>query len=405
MERKGMSRRERVFIIGVLLAFLFASLPSLAKEKEEDKRPEREIGVHFLYPTVIISQGEEAKVDLRVVNHGKKDEDVLLEIVEAPKGWDTRIATYSYTIRGVHVPNDEARTLTFSADPEEGVGPGTYHFKVRAKTKDGKLKAETDLDVIIEEVKAGKKGKDIVLTTSYPVLQGPSDATFEFSLEVENKLPKEVVLNLSAEGPKDWEINFKPGYEEKYISSLRLKSDSSRTLAIEVKPPRYAQAGEYPIKVTVGTGPHKAEATLKVILTGTYKIEAGTISGLLSVSTQKGKSAIVSLYVKNSGTATQRDISFLSFKPENWKVEFKPEKIDILKPGEIKQVEVTITPAEEALVGDYSVTLNVKGEKSTDDVELRVTVKASTVWGWIGIGIILFVIAGLSVLFVYLGRR
>ena len=176
MERKGMSRRERVFIIGVLLAFLFASLPSLAKEKEEDKRPEREIGVHFLYPTVIISQGEEAKVDLRVVNHGKKDEDVLLEIVEAPKGWDTRIATYSYTIRGVHVPNDEARTLTFSADPEEGVGPGTYHFKVRAKTKDGKLKAETDLDVIIEEVKAGKKGKDIVLTTSYPVLQGPSDA-------------------------------------------------------------------------------------------------------------------------------------------------------------------------------------------------------------------------------------
>jgi len=32
-------------------------------------------------------------------------------------------------------------------------------------------------------------------------------------------------------------------------------------------------------------------------------------------------------------------------------------------------------------------------------------VKASSAWGWIGIGIILLVIAGLSFLFVKMGRR
>lgn len=40
-----------------------------------------------------------------------------------------------------------------------------------------------------------------------------------------------------------------------------------------------------------------------------------------------------------------------------------------------------ITPAEEALVGDYFVGLNVKGEKSAMDVEMRVTARASTVCG------------------------
>jgi uncharacterized membrane protein len=56
-------------------------------------------------------------------------------------------------------------------------------------------------------------------------------------------------------------------------------------------------------------------------------------------------------------------------------------------------------------VGDYSVGVLVNGEKSDKTVEMRVTVKASTAWGWIGIGAIIFVIAGLSVLFLYFGRR
>jgi uncharacterized membrane protein len=119
----------------------------------------------------------------------------------------------------------------------------------------------------------------------------------------------------------------------------------------------------------------------------------------------RGKTANVSLFVKNTGSAVNRNISFSSFKPENWEVTFKPEKIDALEPNGLKQIEVMIKPAAQALVGDYSVGLMVDGEKASKTVEMRVTVKASTAWGWIGIGIILFVIAGLSGLFIWLGRR
>ena len=113
----------------------------------------------------------------------------------------------------------------------------------------------------------------------------------------------------------------------------------------------------------------------------------------------------MSVYIKNTGSAPASGIEFLSIKPENWKVEFDPEKIESIEPGDLKQVEVSITPAAEALVGDYAVGVNIKSEKSSDDLEFRVTVKASAAWGWIGIGIIILVILGLFALFVTFGRR
>ena len=95
----------------------------------------------------------------------------------------------------------------------------------------------------------------------------------------------------------------------------------------------------------------------------------------------------------------------MSFKPENWKVAFSPEKLDVVEPGDLKQVEMTITPYEDALVGDYSISVNVEGEKASKMIELRTTVKASAAWGWVGIGIIVVVIAGLFGIFRWLGRR
>jgi uncharacterized membrane protein len=76
-----------------------------------------------------------------------------------------------------------------------------------------------------------------------------------------------------------------------------------------------------------------------------------------------------------------------------------------LEPNAIKQVEATITPAAQALVGDYSVALSVDGEKANKALETRVTVRAPTAWGWIGVGLIVLVIGGMGGLFVWLGRR
>ncbi len=134
-------------------------------------------------------------------------------------------------------------------------------------------------------------------------------------------------------------------------------------------------------------------------------MEVGTATGLLSLDARQGKPANMSFYIRNTGSAANSGIQFMTFKPENWKVEFNPEKIDVIGPGQLQQVEMTITPNEDALVGDYSVNVKVDGEKSSKNLEFRVTVKASAAWGWVGIGIIVLVIGGLIGLFRWLGRR
>jgi uncharacterized membrane protein len=149
----------------------------------------------------------------------------------------------------------------------------------------------------------------------------------------------------------------------------------------------------------------KADKDVKVVLTGTYSLKAGTPNGLLSVSTERGQKASVTLLVQNKGSAAQREIKFSALKPENWKVEFKPEKIENLEAGGIKQVEMTMIPAERALIGDYSVSVQVDGEKANDNVEFRVTIRAASKWAWIGVGIIVLVVLGLTVMFRILGRR
>jgi uncharacterized membrane protein len=398
--------RKTLVSLSVILALCLAPSLSLAKEEgKEDTRPERGITMAFEYPQVIINKGSDVTVDLIVKNIGKHDENLYFTIASAPPGWKTKIKTYSFSIMSVHLPEDETKNVQFFAEPEKDTPPGAYAFTVDGKTEDGALTVSHTLKITLQAEEKEKGGIELT-AGSYPVLQGPSDAKFEFSLDVKNKTDKENTFTLTAKGPKNWQINFKPPYEDKYISSLRLKDNESKSINVEVTPERFTtKAGDYRIPVTISAGELKADTELTVILTGTYKLDAGTPTGLLSLDTEKGKPGNMSIYIKNTGSATINTIEFLSVKPENWKVEFTPETIEFLEPGDLKQIEVSITPAQEALVGDYAVGLSIKGEKASDDLEMRVTVKSSAAWGWIGIGIIVLVIVGLFGLFVSLGRR
>jgi len=396
--------RTIFFIILIALSLLIVLPPfTFAQEEKKDLRPERGIAVYPEFSGVIVSKGEAVRMDLILENKGRTDETIDMKISTVPKGWKAQLKGASYLITGIYVPNGKTKNLALNLEPDKTIGVGTYVFQFDAQTPDGKFTSTHKLTVDVQERITG--ADDIQITTSYPVLRGQTDARFEFSIEVVNKSESDRTLNLAAMGPEKWEINFKPAYEAKQISSLRIKGAQSQTVAVEVTPPKDALSGEYPILVRISSGDKKAEVKLMVALTGIYKLDAGTPSGILSLEAMPGKPANLSLFVKNTGSAVNRNITFSSFKPENWEVTFKPEKIDVLEPNALKQVEVTVKPAQQALVGDYSVGVMVNGEKSDKTIEFRVTVKASTAWGWIGIGIIIFVIAGLSALFIWLGRR
>jgi uncharacterized membrane protein len=384
-----------------------SSLPTALGEEDKKELPPRKISIAPEYTGIIITEGEDVSLSFSVKNGGRQDEVIGLSLGAIPKGWKGRIKTYSFDVSGVHVGSDDSASLTLKLDPEKDVGPGDYEFLIAGKTADGELSDQKRITVTVKEKTGEEEVKDegVEIISSYPVLEGPTDVKFEFSLEVKNETSEDTTFNLIAEGPENWEIRFKPAYEDKYFSSLRIKASQSESMAVEVKPYVLAEPGQYPIKIKVSSSEARGEAEFMVVLTGTYKLEAGTATGLLSLAALRGEEANLSIYVKNAGSATLSNIRFLSFQPENWKVAFEPETLETLAPGDLKQVAVKVNPAEQALVGDYAVALSIEGGREPKNLELRVTVGASAAWGWVGIGIIILVVAGLVFLFVRLGRR
>jgi len=399
-----MIRRLQQVVFGLALALALVGVAGAADEKKRDDRPERGIAVYTEFSGVVVPVGDTVRMDLTVENKGRRDETVGLRLANVPKGWKASLKGGGFAVTGVAVPEGKSRTLSFAAEPEKGVRAGTYTFHIDGVTADEKVKATHTIAVTVQERSRLGAG-DIAVTTSYPVLRGQTDATFEFSLDVNNKSDVDRSFDLAAQVPEKWEVNFKPAYEAKQISSIRVKGGNSQTVAVQVTPPKDAKSGEYPVQVRISAGDSRADVKLMVVLTGIYKLDASTPNGILSTEAVRGTPTTLSLLVKNTGSAVNRNISLNAFKPENWKVEFKPDKLEALEPNAFKQVEVSITPSAEALVGDYSVALSVDGEKANKSVELRVTVKAPTAWGWIGVGLIALVIGGMGGLFVWLGRR
>ncbi|MFO7984687.1 MAG: NEW3 domain-containing protein [Desulfatiglandaceae bacterium] len=403
----------RISVQGVLMGaavLMFLVSPSAYGEKPEQRKPlpSRAIAVAPAFTGVVISQGEDVNIDLLVSNRGREDENIHLSLASVPEGWKARIKSYDFGVTGVYVKSDDTKTLTLRVVPGKTVQPGEYPLEIRARTPDNKLASKASVTVTVKEKKVEKEPEGVEIITSYPVLKGPTDGQFEFSVDIENDSDQDSTFNLAATGPENWEVSFKPAYEDKYISSLRLKAGQRQTVAVEVNPDHRAEPGSYSLSVTVDSANARARATLTVVLTGTYKLDAGTANGLLSLNAVRGEKANLSFYVQNNGSATLNNVRFLSFKPENWEVEFTPKTIDALPPQQLEQVEVTITPAEQALVGDYSVGLRAESgnpPRAEKTIELRVGVTASAAWGWIGIGIIVLVMASLVIMFIRLGRR
>ncbi len=256
-------RRQWITLGLIFLGVLMTATAAVAK----DERPNRLLTFAAEYPGVVIGSEDDVSMDLVLHNKGKQDETVFLWVAKKPADWQVRIKTYRYDITGVHVPGGEDKMLTFKASHEKKIPPGEYLFKIGARSEDGHFRFIREIKVKVTADKKSGDSKGIVLTTSYPVLRGPSDAKFEFSLEVQSELDDDAIFDLFAKGPDGWELNFKPAYESKYISSLRLKSRQSSSVALEVKPAPGTTAGQYPITINVSSGAAKAEAKLTVVLT------------------------------------------------------------------------------------------------------------------------------------------
>jgi uncharacterized membrane protein len=397
-----------LLFVASISSSIFAAEPAEKKAAEEPSKESFNLILPFKDLTV--GQGQEATMDAEIVNRTRQPVEVSLSIDGVPQGWDINFNSRypSYPVRSVMVQasdqsNTKSTTLEFKAKIPDNTKPGTYPVKVTAKDSNGPTQYVLTVNFRITSKKVETGG--LKLTSQYPVLTTPSGQTLKFTVDLKNEINKPLTASLVAQAPTGWAVRFKPQYGDTQISSIALKENATESLSVEIDSPARADAAEYPVTIRARAGAFEASTNLKVTLRGVTDLKMGTASGTLNASVTAGQKTPVPFLVGSAGTAPVRNLAFITKKPDKWTIEFKPDKIDALNPGEVREISMEITAPARAIAGDYAITVSANSADITKTVDFRVTVATATLWGWIGAAIVAAVVLGLAIVFWRLGRR
>jgi uncharacterized membrane protein len=247
------------------------------------------------------------------------------------------------------------------------------------------------------------------LETTYPSISENSGTTFNFSVDIKYSGSRQL-FDLNASAPQGWDVSF-ANSAGKNITGVQLGPVDytlTETISVNMSPAlgQTPAPGDYPLTVTVASGNLSQTINLKATVKAKLDFTLGTDSGALNASAVAGTISHTTIDVVNSGSASIDKLELTSTKPDGWIVDFNPATIDSIAAGQTKQVDVAITaPGGKTISGDYQVSITASNGSLSQSMSLRVTVSTPTIWGWVGLIIVVVVIAGLAVLFMKLGRR
>jgi len=251
---------------------------------------------------------------------------------------------------------------------------------------------------------------EIELTTPFTTLEGTSGAGFQFEVTLNYTGSETLNFDLSATGPQNWTTYITPSYpQDKLIRDIMLgpgATAGNKIIAYAV-PPSWLkpEPGDYQITVEAASGEIKGTINLTAAITARYAMSLTTPDGRLNTSATAGKDNYFTIVVENTGSSTLDNVAFSTDKPSAWTIELSPQSISALVAGGSQTVEVNVRPGAKAIAGDYEIKITANATQSTDYVTIRVTVETPTVWGWVGVAIIVLVIAGLAFVFMRFSRR
>jgi uncharacterized membrane protein len=248
------------------------------------------------------------------------------------------------------------------------------------------------------------------MKATYSKLEGIAGTSFQFGIDLMYEGAEARVFDLVAIGPKDWTTYITPSYpEDKQILDVRLEPMTSyaQTIKVNTSPPYWMmpEPGEYQITVEATSGEVKSTLNLTAIVTASYMMSLVPTEELYNTKATAGKDNYFSLEVLNNGSAAIDNITFSPSKPSGWTIEFTPDEIDTLGALSSQTVGVNIKPPAKTISGDYEISIKANGKQASDDIDIRVTVETPTIWGWVGVGIIVLVVAGVAFIFMRFSRR
>jgi uncharacterized membrane protein len=386
----GPGRLGRIVAAAVLAVGALAPATVAAAEGLELTTP---------YPAVAVAPGSDVSFDLTVETAASSRVD--LELTEVPDGWDASIRGGGFVVDGVQTTAGEPTEVTLEVTvPAEASG----EQRIVVRADDGSTTTDLPLALRIEAEAAG----DVQLTTDFPQLRGPSDATYRYTLDLANDTPEDLTFAVNAdapEGTEGWQVTAKVTSQDQAASAI-VEAGGTVGLEVEVVPPATVAAGTYPIVVTATSGARQVSTELGLEITGSYGMTLSTPDDRLNVAGTAGGEIRQTLVIENTGTAPLEGLTLTSSDaPTGWTVSFDPETPAAIAPGQTGQVTAIIQPSGDAIAGDYNVTISAANDNATAEQSFRVTVETSLLWGLIGVALIIAVLVGLWFVFQRYGRR
>lgn len=388
--RLGRSRIARLGLAGWILglgALLAAAPASLAANPVTLTTP---------YPAIEVAPG--AKVNLTVSVATTTAGRVDLSVSDVPTDWTATIRGGGFLVTGVQSDGTKATEVTLEVTVPTTAASGAKRITLHA-TSDGST-AALPIDVKVTPSAAG----EVTLTTNVPAVKGASDASFSFSLTLSNDTPDDLTFGVVAGGPPGWTVDAKMTSEAQAASAI-VKAGATTSIDVTAKAPDGAPADTYPITVQATSGDKTASADLSVEITGSYKLTLTTPDGRLSATASAGSQSDMSLLLQNSGTADVPDVKLSATAPTGWTVTFDPETVTVPVGTDGVQVTARLTPSGNAIAGDYVTSFKASSDLANANADIRVTVETSLLWGAVGVGLIVLVLAGLWWTFRRYGRR
>jgi uncharacterized membrane protein len=349
------------------------------------------------YPAIAVAPGATPSFDITVKTATATR--VGLTVGAVPDGWTAVLHGGGFTIDGVESPGGDTETkVTLNVTVPATASGGTQRIDVKG-TGAGGASTTLSVDIRVSPEAAG----DVALTTTVDHLQGASNASFSFSLTLNNGTPDDLPFSVNATGPTGWTVTAQMGSQAQ-AASVVVKAGQNETVAVTVKAATDASAGDYPISVDATSGSHTAHQDLAVTITGSYSLTLATADQRLNMSATAGATTDQMLLVTNNGTADVAGAAMSATAPSGWTVKFDPATVSV-PAGQQVQVVAHVTPSGDAIAGDYVSTFKATAPEANASADIRVTIETSAFWGAIGIGLIALVLIALWLTFRRFGRR
>jgi uncharacterized membrane protein len=365
-----------------LASVIFISATVSAFAVESNPPPIKGLWLATDFPSITLHAGGDTTLPLTLYSYGLAPQRTNISIDGVPAGWKTEIDGAGKPVKAAFVDYDGKANLSLKLTIPASTKPGAYDITIKAAGED----ASSDLPIAIDL--AAPLAAKLTATPQLPTLKGSPHSSFDFKVSVKNDSPDDMLVNLTAGTPPGFDATFKEGYGSQELTSLPFKAGESKDVTVSIKPAPDVKAGDYPIPVEFVGDKARTATTLTLDVAGQPELSLSGQNELLSGVAYAGDETSFPLVLRNTGSASARNVTVSASEPSGWKITFTPKEFAEIPANGERKITAQVTPPAKAIDGDYMISMTASGGGLSQSVNYRVTVLTSTLWGVAGIGVI-----------------